>query len=64
MACSITGALLFIETQKCNEGTNKIKYHLDLGAKEACENRTTEETRGLVQRDLKGATNDFFIFDV
>ena len=64
MACSITGALLFIETHKWKEGMNKIRYHLDIGAKEACANSMTEATRGLGQRDLKGATNDCFIFDV
>ena len=64
MACSITGALLFIEIPKWKEGMNKIRYHLDIGSKEACANRMTEATRGLGQRDLKGATNDCFIFDV
>ena len=32
VACSSTGALLFIEVQRGKEGINHRKYHHDLGA--------------------------------
>ena len=38
---------------------NNIKYHMELGETSDCTKRITEATKGLVQRDIKGATKDF-----
>ena len=42
----------------------KINYHLQLGSTEACTKRTTEATKGIGQRDVKGATKDCLFFAV
>ena len=62
-ACSVTGALIFIDIQRGKEGMKSIRYHLELGATAACTKRFTEETKGLGQRALKGSTKDYFLFD-
>ena len=41
---------------------NKIKYHLHLGATSECTNIKTEATNGIGHRDMKGDTNDCFLF--
>ena len=48
-ACSVTGALLFTEVQRWEEGTKKSKYHKELGATASCTKRTMEATRGKVR---------------
>ena len=63
MAHYVTTALLFVEINRGKEGTNHIKYYMELGAMEACRNRMTEATKGLVHRGAKGSTKDLFIFD-
>ena len=46
------------------EGNKNSKYHIQIGAGEACTNRMMESTKGLDQRDMKGATNNCFILTV
>ena len=46
------------------EGNKNSKYHIQIGAGEACTNRMTEATKGIDQRDMKGATKIFFILTV
>ena len=36
VACSVTGALLFIKMQRGKEGTKNSRYQQDLGATAAC----------------------------
>ena len=62
MACSVTGDLILIEIQIGKEGTNKSKYNPHLGVMEACTKIMTEENKGIGYRDMKGYTNDCFIF--
>ena len=40
-----------------------IKYHLYIGEMKYCAKRMMEDTKGLGQRDVKGATNYCLIFD-
>ena len=55
-----TGAFLFIYIQIGKEGMNNIKYHMDLGKMSICTKRMMEEaTKGIGQRDIKGATKYF-----
>ena len=42
---------------------NNSKYRLQLGATAACKKRKMEATNGIVQRGIKGATKDCFLFD-
>ena len=63
VACYVTGALLFIEVKRVREGINNSKYHLQLGETAACTKRMMEATKGIVFRDIKGATKDCFIFE-
>ena len=39
------------------------RYHMKLGATATCTNRLMEQTKGVLQRSLKGSTRDFFLFD-
>ena len=64
MACYVTGYLLLIEIHRGKEGTNKRKFHLELGVTEACTKRRIEATKGLCQRDTKGDMKDCFIFHI
>ena len=38
---------------------NNIKYHLELGEMSTCTKRMEEATKGVGQRDIKGAVRDF-----
>ena len=40
-----------------------IKYHIYLVATASCTNRMIAATKGVGQRDLKGATKDRFLFE-
>ena len=64
MACYVTMALLFIDIQKGKEGTNKSNYHIQIGATSFCTNTTTEATKGIGQRYMKGNKKDFFLFEI
>ena len=59
MACSITGAFLFIDIQRWKDSMNKIKYPLQLGLTAVCTKMIMEATKGIGQRDIKGDTEDF-----
>ena len=63
VACSVTGALLFIEIQRGKEGIKDSRYQYELGATAECTKRMMEETKGIVQKSIKGRTNDCFLFD-
>ena len=39
------------------------KYQQQIGETVACTKRTMEATKAIGQRDRKGYTNDFFLFD-
>ena len=54
VACSVTGALLFIEVQRRKEGMKDSRYQKDLGATAACTKRMMEETKGIGQKSKKG----------
>ena len=54
VACSITGDLIFLETQQ---------YHLELGATAACTKILMGETKGLGQRAMKGLTRGCLLFN-
>ena len=64
VACSVTGALFFVEIQRGKEGVNNRNYHLQIGATSACTKKMTESTKWLGQSDVKGATKDYFMFDI
>ena len=63
VACSVTGALLFIEVQRGKEGTKDSRYQKELGATEAYTKRMMEETKGIGQKSKKGGPKDCFLFD-
>ena len=63
VACSVTGALLFIEVQRGKEGMKHSRYQKELGATTACTKRMMEATKGIGQKSIKGGTKDFFLFD-
>ena len=63
MDISVTGSILFLYAQRGREAKKKINYHQEIRATSAYMNRITEGTKGLGQRNGKGATKDFFIFD-
>ena len=46
VACSVTGALLFIEVQRGKEGMKDSRYQKELGSSGACMKRMMEETNG------------------
>ena len=54
VACSVTGALLFIEVQRGKEGMKDILYQQELGSTAACMKRVMEETKGVGQKSKKG----------
>ena len=54
VACSVTGALLFIEVQRGKEGMKESCYQKELGATAACTKRMMEETKGIGQKSKKG----------
>ena len=60
IACSVTGALLFIEVQRGKEGVKDSRYQKKLGATAACTNRTMEETRGIGQKSKKRGAEGLF----
>ena len=39
------------------------KYQQDIGATAACTKIMIEETKGIVQKSIKGGMNDCFLFD-
>ena len=63
VACSVTGALLFIEVKKGKEGMKHSRYQQELGANAACTNRMMESTKGIGQKSIEGGTKDCFLFD-
>ena len=63
VACSITGALLFIEVQRGKGGMKDSLYQQELGATAACTKRMMEATKGIGHKSKKGGTKDFFLFD-
>ena len=63
VACSVTGALLFIEVQRGKEGMKNSRYQQELGATAACMKRMMEETNGIGQKSKKGGPKDCFLFD-
>ena len=62
-ACSVTGALLFIEIYICKVGKDISNHHLELRKMLACTKRIMESTKGLGQRDVEESSKDCFIFD-
>ena len=64
MACSVTGALIFLEIQIRKEGMNKARYYQELGAMEAFMKSVMEEMVELDQRGDKVTTKDFFFLTV
>ena len=62
VAWSVRGALIFLEIQRGKEGMKSGRYHLELGAADACTKRLMEETKGLGQRASKGSTRYCFLF--
>ena len=46
VACSVTGALLFIKVQRGKEGMKNSRYQKELGATAVCMKRMMEESRG------------------
>ena len=62
-ACSVTGALLFIEVQRGKEWMNKSKYQKELGETSVCTNRMMEATKGIGQKFIKGGMKNCFLFD-
>ena len=63
VACSATGALLFIELQRGKEGMKDSCYHQELISTASCTKRTMEATKGIGQKSIKGGTKDCFLFD-
>ena len=63
VACSLTGALLFIEVQRGKEGMKDSRYQKELKATAACTKWMIEETEGIGQRYTKGGPKDCFLFD-
>ena len=63
VACSVTGALLFIEVHIGKEGIKHSKYHQYLVSTEACNKRMMEATKGVVKNSIKEGTKDCFLFD-
>ena len=59
VACSVTGALLFIEFHRGKEGMKHIKYHQELGATADCTKRLMGATKGIGQKSIEGGTKDF-----
>ena len=56
--------MLFLEIHIVSVGMNKSNNHQDLGAMSSCMNSMTEATKGLVQRNSKGATKACFFSTV
>ena len=64
VSCYVNDALLFFEIQRGKERINNRNYHLQIGATSACTKKMTESTKWLGQSDVKGATKDYFMFDI
>ena len=62
VACSVTETFLSVYIQIGKEGIKNRSYHMELGEKPSCTNRTTKTTKVLGQSDVKGSTKDFFVF--
>ena len=60
LACSITGALLFIEVQRGKKGMKDSRYQQELRATSACTKRMMEETKGICQKSKKGGGKGLF----
>ena len=58
-SCSVTGDLLFVETQIGKDFIKKSKDLLHIGEMAACAKRILEEKKGIGQRDVKGVTTYF-----
>ena len=63
VACSIAGALLFIEVQRGKKGMKHSNYQKELVATAACTKIIMEATKGICQKSIKGGTKDCFLFD-
>ena len=50
VACSLTGALLFIEVLRGKEGMKDSRYQQELGDTAACTKRMMKETKGISQK--------------
>ena len=61
--CFITGDFIFTEIQIGKSGMNNIKYHLQTWEMPEFTKIMTTTTNKIGQRDMKGATNDYFLFD-
>ena len=64
LACYVTWAFLFIAIHRGNEIINNSKYHLKIWEMAACKNGITVATKGVVQRDMKEANKDYFLFEI
>ena len=53
---------MFVEIQIGKEIMYNIKYRLQIGETATCTNIMMESTKGVGYRDMKVATNDYFIF--
>ena len=63
VACSVTGALLFIELQRGKEGMKDSRYQQDLGSTSACTKRMMDKTKGIGQKSKKEGPKYCFLFD-
>ena len=63
VACSVTGAFIFIELQRVKEGMKHSKYILELGVNADYTKIMMEETKWIGQKSIKGGTKDCFLFD-
>ena len=52
VACSVTGALLFIEVQRGKEGMKNSRYQQELGATAACTKWMMEGTKGIDRSEV------------
>ena len=62
VACSVTGALIFLEIQRGKEEMDSSRYHLELGTTAAYTKMLMEETKGMGQRAVKVSTSDCLLF--
>ena len=62
VACSVTGALIFIEFKRGKEGMKNSKYQKELGETVVCTKRIMEATKGIGHKYIKWGTKDCFLF--
>ena len=61
VACSATGALLYIESHRGKEETKHRNYQQYLGATAACTKRMMEATKRIGKKSIEGGTKDCFL---